>query len=90
MTIETIPPARVPLVFDQNGQLMMTNGWYRYFAQNEISQIGTINTSLATMQATIDAQAELISTLNQAISTIRDVAILNALTSADEIPDLYR
>lgn len=81
---DKLPSQREPII-DKNGLCRTT--WFRYFFTNDLP---TLQATLTTQQETINAQALLITELQQAISTIRDLAILNTLTSASEIPDLGR
>lgn len=84
---DKLPSPRDPIARLEKNSFLIMNSWYRYFLTNDLPTIGT---TLTTMQETIDAQAELIEELQIAISTIRDVALINTLTSAEEIPDLGR
>lgn len=83
----SLPSPREPAVQQSNGMLVVATNWYRYFnALNPTSLQATVTAQAATI-VTLQAQ---VATLNKAVSTIRDVALFNSLTSASEIPDLGR
>lgn len=84
---DKLPSPREPLVSLQDGLLRINTTWFRYFFTNDLP---TLNETLIAQAALIEAQAAQIQELQIAISTIRDVAIINTLTSAAEIPDLGR
>ena len=85
-----IPPSSSPIAFVQDGKLMINSSWYRYFAQNDSAQIAAIKLQIEALESTETTQAAQITTLNSAISTIRDVALFAAVPTASEIPDLGR
>jgi hypothetical protein len=81
-----IPSAREPIT----GNIQMNVSWYRYFAENDSFQITALKKALTELQAVVATQATEIQRLENAVSTIRDVAMTNTLTGASEIPDLGR
>lgn len=85
-----IPPSREPIAFVQDGKLMINTSWYRYFSQNDSAQIAVMKLQIEAIQSNDTTQAEQITTLNSAISTIRDVTLFAAVPTASEIPDLGR
>lgn len=84
---DKLPSPREPLVSFIKNTFLINTSWYRFFLTNDIP---TLNATQIAQQATIDDQALLITELQEAISTIRDVALTNGLTDAAEIPDLAR
>lgn len=84
---DKLPNPRESIVRLENNRFLITNSWYRYFFTNDLPTLSETQVSQA---ATIATQAAQIEELQIAISTIRDMAIINSLTSAEEIPDLGR
>lgn len=84
---DKLPSPRDEVVRLEGERFLISTSWYRYFLTNDLP---TLSTTQTTQAATIATQAAQILVLQQAISTIRDVAILNTLTSGSEIPDLGR
>lgn len=83
----SLPGVREPIVTPDG---RATTSFYRYLVL-----IGSQR--ITDLQVTVDAQATTIATmqadiedLKVAISSIRDVALFNSLTHAEEIPDLGR
>lgn len=83
-----IPSSTQPLVSVINGKVVNNSAWYRYFAQNDAAQIAVLKTTVSTQADQLAQQAADILALQKAVLTIRDVAGLNSLTSANEIPNL--
>jgi len=87
---ERLPSPREPLAYQQNGSLLISPNWYRYFAAIDSASIAILQEQSVSQAASIVSINADIVTLNGAISTVRDVALFNTLTNAAEIPDLGR
>lgn len=67
-----------------------TSSFYRYLVLIGSQRITDLQTTVDEQAVTIATMQDDIEDLKNAISSIRDMALFNSLTYADEIPDLGR